>query len=244
MSSVPPARPPAPAATPAVRDAIKLYSHASFFYWWPVWAVGYLMALLTYFKGTQIHIGNSDEWFFPGKSVGVLYALTLFLVILITNINLRGLSSVIAILTVVLLTVVFAYLGWWDQILTLAPNLSVHINLGFYLLFSTLMFLFWAGSFFIYDRMSFWVVRPGQITHQFLVGGSARSYDTRGVVFEKVRNDVFRHWVLGFGSADLRFSTSGARREECLIPNVIFADAKVAAIQSLIAMRSEDIVRV
>ena len=30
---------------------VKLYSHSPIFYWWPVWLVGFLMALLTYLDG-------------------------------------------------------------------------------------------------------------------------------------------------------------------------------------------------
>jgi hypothetical protein len=30
---------------------IKIVSHSPLFYWWPVWAVGFLMAFLTYVDG-------------------------------------------------------------------------------------------------------------------------------------------------------------------------------------------------
>src|SRR4051794_14521609 len=39
---------PAPAApAPEHRREIVIVSHSSLFYWWPVWAVGYLMALIS-----------------------------------------------------------------------------------------------------------------------------------------------------------------------------------------------------
>src|SRR5262249_5141254 len=34
----------------------KLYSHSPIFYWWPVWLVGYLMALLTYLDGGRLAV--------------------------------------------------------------------------------------------------------------------------------------------------------------------------------------------
>jgi hypothetical protein len=46
----------APPKTTAARgpEEIKLYSHSIIFYWWPVWLVGYLMALLTYLDGGRM----------------------------------------------------------------------------------------------------------------------------------------------------------------------------------------------
>jgi hypothetical protein len=47
--------PPLPASTS--RDAeIKIVSHSHLFYWWPVWAVGFLMFLLTLFDGHRLII--------------------------------------------------------------------------------------------------------------------------------------------------------------------------------------------
>jgi len=50
----------------------------------------------------------------PSKNPGVLYTVVFMLVILFTNISLRGVISVVAILTVMFFTVLFAYLGWWQ----------------------------------------------------------------------------------------------------------------------------------
>src|SRR5262245_15694647 len=35
---------------------LRLYSHSTLFYWWPVWLLGYLFALLTYLQGEQVTI--------------------------------------------------------------------------------------------------------------------------------------------------------------------------------------------
>ena len=35
---------------------IRLYSHSPIFYWWPVWLVGFLMALLTYLDGGRMAV--------------------------------------------------------------------------------------------------------------------------------------------------------------------------------------------
>jgi hypothetical protein len=222
---------------PLEEQELRIYSHSSLFYWWPVWAVGFLMAAITYFGGDTIQFGNKAETVHPSQSPGVIFTITLFLVILISNITLRGLSSVIAVLAFMFLAVLFAYLGWWEVILSWLPHVSVHMNLGFYILFSTLIFLTWAFATFIYDRLSYWVIRPGQITHEFVIGGAEKSYDTLGMVFEKFREDLFRQWFLGFGSGDIKITTTGARHESFLVPNVLFVDWKVGQIQKMIAMR-------
>ena len=56
---------------------------------------------------------------------------------------------------------------------------------------------------------------------------------------EKHRDDLFRYWLLGLGSGDLKIRTSGATREQIDVPNVLFIGRKVVAIQQLIAEEPE-----
>jgi hypothetical protein len=42
--------------TPQAQREIYIYSHSSLFYWWPVWAVGLLMALLTFWDGHRMAV--------------------------------------------------------------------------------------------------------------------------------------------------------------------------------------------
>ena len=41
----------AKAAAPPAQQEITIYDHSTLMYWWPVWAVGYLLAFLTYVQG-------------------------------------------------------------------------------------------------------------------------------------------------------------------------------------------------
>lgn len=226
-------------AEPVVPE-LKIYSHSSIFYWWPVWVLGYVMAILTRLDGSQVRMGDVEEWFHPSRNLGVIFTVALFLVVVITNVSVRGLASVVVVLTIMFLTVLFAYLGWWDDIMRLLPHLSVHMNLGFYLLISTLLFVFWASSVFIYDRMSYWRIRPGQITHERIIGSAEKSYDTHGMVLDKQPQDLFRHWLLGFGAGDLQIHTGGAKPETLRLPNVLFVDMKINQVQKLIAMKPDE----
>jgi hypothetical protein len=240
---------PPPAAAPAQphgveaqpmdpgRLQLRIYSHSNLVYWWPVWAFGYLVALLTWLNGKPVEFGDHSELVLMHQVWGVAFTVLLFGVIFFTNVLLRGTASVVAVVAVLFLVVLLAYLGLWDYILSWLPHLSVHMNMGFYIFFSTLVFLLWAGSFFIYDRLTYYVIRPGQIIQDHVIGGAQKSYNTQGMVFEKNRQDLFRQWLLGLGAGDLRISTMGAKREELYIPNVLFVDWKVQAIQKMIATR-------
>src|SRR5205823_3538007 len=95
-------QPPPPISTtdqPVVTEELRIYSHSSLFYWWPVWLVGFILAFVTRIGGVHVMIGDTAVWIHPSKNLGVFYAVVLFLVILITNVTVRGLASVIVILS-------------------------------------------------------------------------------------------------------------------------------------------------
>jgi hypothetical protein len=220
---------------------LRIYSHTNLLYWWPVWAVGYLMAFLTWFNAQSVTFSDGhSELVADDRWMGLVFTVVLFLVIFMTNVIFRGVSSVVLVLAVLFLVLLFAYLHWWETIIRLMPHLTIHMNMGFYVFFSTLMFVLWVGSVLVYDRLAYYVVRPGQIVSDQVIGGAQKSYDTHGMVFEKIRQDLFRQWLLGLGSGDLRIHTMGAKREELYIPNVIFVDWKVQAIQKMIAIRPSE----
>src|SRR5262249_27055712 len=64
------------------------------------------------------------------KSYGILYVVVLLLVIFITNVPLRGLWSLFIIIFILMISIIFAQSGIWDEILTRSKLLAIHINLG------------------------------------------------------------------------------------------------------------------
>src|SRR5262245_44148544 len=158
-------------------QAIRLYSHSPFLYWWPVWLTGYIMALVTWLDGQLVTIGNSEVWVHRSKNLGVLFTLLFFLVILITNVTLRGLASVVAILAVAFGALLLAYFNWWEDVLQWMGMVAIYMNMGFYVFFSTLVLIVWAFSVFAYDRLGYWRVTPGQLTQDAVIGGAQKSYD-------------------------------------------------------------------
>ena len=197
------------------------------------------MALLTYLGGHRYMVGSDSELFHPSSNLGVVFFLVLFLVILVTNVAVRGLASGVVILAILLGTVTLAYFDLWDSILAWVGHLRIHLNFAAYFWFSTLLFLAWALSFFVFDRMTFWEIKPGQITQDFVFGSGSRSFDTEGMVIEKYRGDLFRHWLLGLGAGDLHIRTAGPTSERIDIPNVLFIGTKINTIQEMIAIRPD-----
>lgn len=223
-------------------DEIKLVSHSNVLYWWPAWVVGYVMAFLTYVQGRAVTIEPGVvAYIHPSNNPGLMFIATLVLLVIFTNARLRGIYSVVTIITAAFFVVLLAWLGWWDDILALLPQLSARAGMGFYLLFATASLAVWLAAFLVFDRLTYWRVRPGQIVEQRLIGGGEQSYDTNGLVFERRDQDLFRHIVLGGGAGDLVLTSSGARREAINIPNVLFVDSKLKAIQQLISVKPDHI---
>lgn len=243
---------------------IKIYSHSTILYWWPVWVVGFVMAALTYFDGSRAvivpagasydaerhaillpvgaahaAIGSAEigERAAASKNLGVVFTATLLSVVFVTNTPLRGLWSVIAVLVVAVATVTFAWFGWWADIFTSLGRITIHMNLGFYVTFSTLLFLLWVSVVFGFDRMRYWRFRPGQLTVESVFGGGQKSYDTSGMLFEKLRDDPFRHWLLGLGSGDLVVTLHDASNGKLQIPNVCVVDRVLPRLQRMVSER-------
>jgi hypothetical protein len=225
----------APAAT--LRE-VHIYSHSFLYYWWPVWAVGFLCALLTYLQGEPRDVGGArGVMFHPSQNVGVVFTFTVLLVILLTNVAVRGTASLAVIIAVIAAVLFLAYMEWWDYILNALGKLAIYMNLGFYLFFSTVMFLIWASAVFFFDRLNYWVFQPGQLVHHTWMGGGEQSFDTRGMSVTKERSDMFRHWILGLGSGDLHIAATGARAAEFTVPNVLFIGTKLARIERLVSLK-------
>jgi hypothetical protein len=218
---------------------IVIYGHSSLVYWWPVWVTGYLMALLTLLQGHNVQFDDAAVLMHPSKSLGVIFTVVFALVILLTNVTVRGIASVTVVITLVAITFAFAFFGVWDNILYYVGSLAMFMNLGFYVFFSTTIFLMWALALFVFDKLEYWTVHPGQLVHHKLFGGGSEVYDTHGMAVSKLRDDVFRHWILGLGSGDLHIATTGARKAEFVIPNVFFVEGKLRRIQEYVAMRPD-----
>jgi hypothetical protein len=263
---------------------IRIVSHSSLFYWWPVWAVGFIMFLLTLIDGHRLVLVKSDAkadrgWqiatgsgekdragpfegvlmtkggkLLPEKqndkglpedpyqphlhmsansSYGVVWATVLLLVIFITNVPLRGLWSIVVIVFTVLMVVIFALADWWTTIFHYLFLLDIRINAAGYLFISLILLGMWLLTNLFFDRQIYTVFTPGQLRVCQEIGGGETAFDTQGMVVEKHRDDLFRHWILGLGSGDLTVKTSGANPQVFHLHNVLFVGRKLQLIEEM-----------
>jgi len=240
MSTAVVQQPAAESAVQATRPReVTLISHSPIFYWWPVWAVGYIFALMTLFQGVRYEFNDAEVLIHPSRTLGVVFTFTFLMVIVMTHFTVRGLASVVTILTFVALAFALAYFQLWEPLLDAFGRLAIFMNLGFYVFFSTAIFIVWALAVFVFDRSTYFVVRPGQLVQVGMFGAGEQTFDTHGMSVEKKRDDLFRHWVLGLGSGDLFIATTGAKRAEFVIPNVLFVGTKLELVQELVALKPD-----
>jgi hypothetical protein len=167
--------------------------------------------------------------------LGVMFVLTLLLVIFTTNVPLRGLWSFVVALMVALVIVIISLVpGAWDKIFNLFSRFLVFINMGAYLFIGGVVFVLWAVAFFIFDRRQFVIFSPGQIRVCEHIGDSVEAYSTVGVQLTKQRDDPFRHLLLGFGSSDLIIKFATGDRREVRIQNVLGLNFNMAAVEDMI----------
>lgn len=165
--------------------------------------------------------------------LGAIFVTVLLGVIFITNAPLRGLWSVVAIVTVVLVSIILALANVWDDIFYHLGNLHIHINLAGYLFISLGLLAMWLAAVFFFDRQTYMIFRPGQLKVCLEIGGGETDYDATGMTIQKQRDDLFRHWILGLGSGDLIIRTSGAQAHEFHMHNVLNVGSKLQAITDL-----------
>jgi hypothetical protein len=170
----------------------------------------------------------------PRKGVGVLFTTVLLLVIVITNVPLRGMWSFMVIFVIIALSIIFALAGWWDLILRNFNYLDIRINAGGYFFISSILFAIWLFTVLVFDKQIYMVFTPGQFKVCTEVGGGEQTYSTIGLTLEKQRSDLFRHWILGLGSGDLIVKTTGAQAHHFEMPNVLFIGRKMQQIEDMV----------
>ena len=123
------------------------------------------------------------------------------------------------------------------SLLKAVGDLHIYINMAGYLFIATAVLILWVVSVFVFDQRTYMRVTPGQIQVCEHVGASIRNFDTTGLSFEKQRDDLFRHWLLGFFSGDLIVRTAGAEKETIRLPNVLWISWRLEEVQQLFARR-------
>ncbi len=270
-----------PVGTEPAKKEIKMISHSTLFYWWPVWAFGFFLAIWTFVENDRLVIApaagkvdvlqtkeitsynlrfDSTEKFDPENEqvkssdkevrdvfkarvsrhawLGSMFIVILLLTIFITNVPMRGLWSFMVIVLIIVIALLFSVFQVWDHFYRLIGGLHVFINMAGYMFVALSILTIWFIAVYIFDRRTYIIFTPGQVKVCEHIGASVRTYDTVGLTFEKQRDDLFRHIILGFGSGDLIVRTSGAERNEINIQNVIMIGSKLKDVENLLRERA------
>jgi hypothetical protein len=278
------AHPQTPSSKPAADNReLTIVSHSTLFYWWPIWATGFLLGLLSLFsgqrmavvpKGTDVirgaevigptkegketrykdrevlvlpeteHLETQDpddsnspaqlRRISKGRASGVLFMTILLLVIIITNVPLRGMWSIMVIFVILALSIIFYLAELWGTIIHYFGLLDVRINAGGYIFLASILFAIWLFTVLVFDKQIYMVFTPGQFKVRTEVGGGEQAYSTIGMTLEKQRSDLFRHWILGLGSGDLIVKTTGAQALHFEMSNVLFIGHKMQQIEDMV----------
>jgi hypothetical protein len=247
VNPMPAAKPRATKETPGERTQsdIKIYSHSPILYWWPVWLVGFLMAFLTYLDGSRLAVMSPDgvlettqDRVASNPYLGTWFFLTLILVFVSSNVQLRGLWEWIGILAVALGVSVVSLYGLWGHLVDWFRLLHIHINLAGYVFISVWVFAIWVVSVFIFDHRTYIIFSAGQVRVLDEIGQAEKVYDVTNLTFQVQPNVLIRHRLLGFyGAGDLVLRTGGPHPEVLEWPNVLFARSRLKQIQERLKSR-------
>ena len=90
----------------------------------------------------------------------------------------------------------------------------------------------------VYDRQLYLIFSRGQLRVRTAIGAGEKTYDTFGIMVEKHMDDVFRHWLLGFGSGDMTVRTAGTNAQQFKVANVLQIGRKLELIQQMLQERA------
>jgi hypothetical protein len=228
------------AARGSANGDLRLYQHSNLIYWWAVWAYGYVCAGLTYAQGVAVPqlatASGRGVIFHPQPWLGFSFIALVLFVIIFTNVRARGVYSFVLLLLA-------GGIGWGvthvpgiDHAIGWASLLRIHLNLAFYLTFSTLLMVTWLFVIVFIDHFTWWRFSPGQVIEEHRIGqATGHAYNTEGMVVRRLPDDFFRHRLLGLGTGD--FIVSPPNDDAFEIHNVWKANRQQRKIEDMIAMR-------
>jgi hypothetical protein len=227
----------AAAAGPEARQVVEhitVYSHSNLMYWWPVWLVCFILAAITYMGGNQMAVVPDGTVAISGATV--VHPDHQFPGARDVMVAPEGrhfpLISLIVIILMITTVITLAFFDLWDDIFLFFGGLDIRMNAAGYLFIGVPLFVVWVAVFFWQDRMHYMTFDEGQIRYVLEVGDSAMVMPAEGVMVEKKRSDIFRHWILGLGTGDLVLKTRTGQEIE--LPNITNANRKMAMINDML----------
>jgi hypothetical protein len=240
-------------AAPAVAGApteVRVYPHSPILYWWVVWAYGFFCALLTWAQGETFMIGGGKPLLIhPAPWVGISFTMLLLFVALATTVKARGIGSILLILLLAGAAAGTQFVMSIEGLFKTPPAILVHMNLAFYMMVSSALFVVWFVIVFIFDRLSYWRFRGAQIerVQRFasILGRAPESYSVMHVRLMRFSDDILDHKILGLGIVGLgtsdiegKIAIFGGGNEVFRIENVWRASRALRQIQAMMGPKA------
>jgi hypothetical protein len=229
---------------------VRIYQHSPILYWWVVWAYGFFCALLTYAQGNSLVIGEGKPLLVhPSPWVGLSFVVLLLFVIVATAVRARGVHALMLVLLIGLAIGGTYIVMNMPGLFASPPSLLVHMNLAFYLLISTVLFVVWLAVVFVFDRMSYWRFRGTQVerVQKFasVLGRAPEGYSVMNIKLVRHSDDLLAHKILGLGIVGLgtsdiegRMAIIGGGAEHFRIEHVWRAARPLRQVQSLMGQKA------
>ena len=138
-----------------------------------------------------------------------------------------------------------------DGLFKTPPAILVHMNLAFYMMASSSLFVVWfvIVIIFIADRLSFWRFRGAQIerVQRFasILGRAPESYSVMHVRLTRYSDDLLAHkilglGILGLGTSDIegKIAIFGGGNEQFRIEHVWRASSVLREIQAMMGPKA------
>lgn len=242
----------APSATAgATATEVRIYQHSPILYWWVVWAYGYVCALLTYSQGVALNFseGAKPILVHPSPWVGISFTLVLLFVILSSSVKARGISSIMLLGLLVLTVIATYFVMSMPGLFANPPSILVHMNLAFYMLVSTVLFVVWFFVVNVFDRLTYWRFRNSQIERVQLFGSAlGRAPESHSVMHARLTrysDDIMADKILGMGflglgtsDIDVRIAIFGGGNEQFRIEHVWRAKGPMRQIQAMMGPKA------
>lgn len=211
------------------KSVLRVYEHSDLLYWWAVWAYGFCCALLTSVAGDGIVIADKALLVHQSPWLGLSYISLLLFVLIVTHMRARGQEILVFALVAIIVVGGVSWTIGWNYVFDKLSLLRVHMNMAFYLTMSTVLFVVWFLSCFVFNYFSYW-----EFSHQIVRvnWGTRTVYQPVAPQVRHVASDLFVHRLLGLsllgygtGDIDVEFGTASGH-QHFVLRNVWKAEAK------------------
>jgi hypothetical protein len=228
---------PAPSTkSKAPEEEVRIRGHSRVFYWWIVWAYGYVCAVVSVVWGSTFSFDGMKHWHVHASaSLGTSFILIILFVILFSNVRVQTFVA-IAFVAVAALAVELAQRYLDISILCHARMpVVVYMNAAFYAVFSALLSIIWLAVLGL-DKLVYWRFGYTRAEWIHVLDHKADENFPMNLMSVKLLPADFFRKIVGFLAADIVIQPEGEKGRSILIENVLRAKMQLQKIQKLQAI--------